>query len=110
MVFEHFQQIYCKKHRFCNVFCNVNAKYQGKPVVFQYVQQYIAKRKGVFNVFFQSEYEKLRNTYGFQHVQQNITKSMGFLMFFCNLSAAKTKENRWCFNIFSKLLQKTQVL
>jgi len=45
----------------------------------------------------------------FQHFQQNIAQNMGFKRFLGTLDA-KTKENQWFFNIFSKILQNAQVL
>ena len=44
-----------------------------------------------------------------QYFQQNIAKSTGFIRFSSTLDA-KTKENQWFFNIFSKILQKAHVL
>ena len=45
----------------------------------------------------------------FQHVQQNIAKCICFTGF-SSTTNAKAKEKQWFFNMFSKILQKAQVL
>ena len=152
---------------FCNVFCNLSSKRQGKPMVFQHVQQNnarnncfcivfcnmsgnsffqhfqqnLATKTKVLYCFLQPECKKPRTTIVFsifsakyykqyrfcnvfcnlsaknqgeptffqQYFQQNIAKSIGSVMFFA-IQVQKTEESQGFFNIFSKILQKTQVL
>ena len=131
--FSIFSATYCKNHKFCNVFCNLSAKNQGKPMVFQFVQQHIANKHRFCNVFCNLIAKNQGKLLVLQYVQQNIANSTGSVMFlaiwvqkttenqwfficsakyckkhrfyirFSNTLDAQTKENQWFFSMFSKI-------
>ena len=84
-----------QKQRKTNGFSTFPAKYCKNHMFYKVFEHFGCKNKGKQMVF--------------QQFQQNIAKTTGFIRFL-GTSDAKTNENQWFFNIFSKILQKGQVL
>ena len=115
----------CKKHRFCNVFCNPGSKNKEKQMFFQHFQQRIAKSTGLFFHLgylcrAQSECKK-RKTSGFSICSAKYCKKHRlcrvFLQSECKkpretdgfsiFSANYCKKHRFC-NVFCSLSSKNQ--
>ena len=91
LVFQCFLHSELKKQRKTNGFAIFSAKYSKKHRFYKVFEHSGCKNEGKQMVF--------------HYFQQNIAKSTGFIMLSSFLDA-KTKENPWFSNIFSKIQQK----